>query len=91
MDLANWALRTSSKLTTGVKYQLHQGFGPDQRSGNPNETSPPIFTGEWIQLHNAELQALYSSRNIIRNVKSRRLRWAEHIALMKESRNGYRV
>ena len=42
VDLANWALRTSPKFTTGVKYQFHQGFWPDQRSGNPNYPSPPI-------------------------------------------------
>ena len=36
VDLANWALRTSLKFTTGVKYQFHQVFWPDQRSGNPN-------------------------------------------------------
>ena len=34
------------------------------------------ITGEWRKLHNAELHALYSSPNIIRDLKSRRLRWA---------------
>ncbi|KAJ4427784.1 hypothetical protein ANN_25437 [Periplaneta americana] len=48
-------------------------------------------TGEWRKLHNAELHALYSSRDIIRNIKSRRLRWAGHVARMGESRNAYRV
>ncbi|KAJ4449201.1 hypothetical protein ANN_00598, partial [Periplaneta americana] len=48
-------------------------------------------TGEWRKLHNAELHALYSSPDIIRNIKSRRLRWAGHIARMGESRNAYRV
>ncbi|KAJ4439207.1 hypothetical protein ANN_07326 [Periplaneta americana] len=48
-------------------------------------------TGEWRKLHNAELHALYSSPDIIRNIKSRRLRWAGHIAHMGESRNAYRV
>ncbi|KAJ4444527.1 hypothetical protein ANN_06321 [Periplaneta americana] len=48
-------------------------------------------TGEWRKLHNAELYALYSSPDIIRNIKSRRLRWAGHIARMGESRNAYRV
>ena len=41
VDLANWALRTSPKFTTGIKYEFHQGFLPDQRSGNPNHPSPP--------------------------------------------------
>ena len=45
VDLSNRAIRTSPKFTTGVKYQLHQGFWPDQRSENPNHFSPPyIFT-----------------------------------------------
>ena len=39
-------------------------------------------TGEWRKLHNTELHALYSSTNKIRNLKSRRLRWAGHVALL---------
>ena len=42
MDVANWTLRTSPKLTIEVKYQFHQGFWPEQISGNPNHPSPPI-------------------------------------------------
>ena len=49
------------------------------------------ITGEWRKLHNAELHAFYSSPNIVRNLKSRRLRWAEHVARMGQSRNAYRV
>ncbi|KAJ4441956.1 hypothetical protein ANN_11820 [Periplaneta americana] len=48
-------------------------------------------TGEWRKLHNAELHALYSSPDIIRNIKSRRLRWGGHVAHMGESRSAYRV
>ncbi|KAJ4429544.1 hypothetical protein ANN_21713 [Periplaneta americana] len=48
-------------------------------------------TGEWRKLHNTELHALYSSPDIIRNIKSRRLRWAGYVARMGESRNAYRV
>ncbi|KAJ4434105.1 hypothetical protein ANN_16425 [Periplaneta americana] len=48
-------------------------------------------TGEWRKLHNTELHALYSSPDIIRNIKSRRLRYAGHVARMGESRNAYRV
>ncbi|KAJ4446810.1 hypothetical protein ANN_13508 [Periplaneta americana] len=47
--------------------------------------------GEWRKLHNAELHVLYPSPDIIRNIKSRRLRWAGHVARMGESRNAYRV
>ena len=49
------------------------------------------IAGEWRKLHNAELHALYSSPNIIMSFKSRRLRWAGHIAGMEQSRNAYRV
>ncbi|KAJ4434341.1 hypothetical protein ANN_22900 [Periplaneta americana] len=48
-------------------------------------------TGEWRKLHNAELHALYTSPDIIRNIKSRRLRWAGYVVCMGESRNAYRV
>ncbi|KAJ4448596.1 hypothetical protein ANN_10615, partial [Periplaneta americana] len=48
-------------------------------------------TGEWRKLHNTELYALYSSPDIIRNIKSRRLRWAGHVARMGESKNAYRL
>jgi hypothetical protein len=43
-------------------------------------------TGEWRKLHNQKLNDLYSSPNIVRVIKSRRLRWAGHIALMGEER-----
>jgi hypothetical protein len=48
-------------------------------------------TGEWRRLHNEELHAVYSSPNIIRVIKSRRLGWAGHIARMGESRDAYKV
>ena len=49
------------------------------------------ITGEWRKSHNAELHALYSTPNVNRSLKSRRLRWAGHVARMKQSRNAYRV
>jgi hypothetical protein len=47
-------------------------------------------TGEWRRLHNKELYALYCSPNIIRVIKSRRLRWAGHVARMGK-RSAYRA
>jgi hypothetical protein len=41
-------------------------------------------TGEWRKLHNRELHNLYSSPDIIRQIKSRRMRWARHVARMGE-------
>jgi hypothetical protein len=48
-------------------------------------------TGEWRRLHNKKLYALYSSPSIIRVIKSRRLRWVEHVARMAERRGAYRA
>jgi hypothetical protein len=48
-------------------------------------------TGERRKLHNEELHSLYSSPSIIRQVKSRRMRWARHVARMGEERKVYRV
>ncbi|KAJ4450628.1 hypothetical protein ANN_02056 [Periplaneta americana] len=81
---------------------LNQATCPDRES-NPGHlvsrldaltVTPQVWdevTGEWGKLHNIELHALYSSPDIIRNIKSRRLRWAGHVARMGESRNSYRV
>jgi hypothetical protein len=43
--------------------------------------------GDWRKLHNEELCELYSSSSIIRIIKSRRIRWAGHVARMGEKRN----
>jgi hypothetical protein len=48
-------------------------------------------TGEWRKLHNEEHRNLYSSPSIIRIIKSRRMRWAGHVARMGEKRNAYRL
>jgi hypothetical protein len=48
-------------------------------------------TGDWRKLHNGELHNLYSSPDIIRQIKSRRMRWAVHVARMGEGRNVCRV
>jgi hypothetical protein len=48
-------------------------------------------TREWSKLHNEELNDLYYSHSIIRVIKSRRMRWAGHVARMGEGRGVYRV
>ena len=47
--------------------------------------------GEWRRLHNKELNDLYSSPSIVRVTKSRRMRWAGHVARMGEEKGVYRV
>jgi hypothetical protein len=48
-------------------------------------------TGEWRKLHNEELNDLYSFLNIVRVVKSRRMRWAGHVARIGEERGVHRM
>ena len=48
-------------------------------------------TGDWRRLYNEELNDLYSSPNIVRVIKSRRMRWAGHVSCMGEERRVYRV
>jgi hypothetical protein len=47
--------------------------------------------GSWRKLHNDELHSLYSSLNILRVIKSRRMRWVGHVACMGEGRGVSRV
>jgi hypothetical protein len=47
--------------------------------------------GSWRKLHNDELHNLYSSLNIVKVIKSRRMRWAGHVARIEEGRGFYRV
>jgi hypothetical protein len=48
-------------------------------------------TGGWRKLHNEELHNLYSSPSKIRIIRSRRVRWAGHVAQMGADRNAYRI
>jgi len=48
-------------------------------------------TGEWRRLHNEKLNDLYSSPNIVRVIKSRRMSWAGHVARMGEERGVYGI
>jgi hypothetical protein len=74
-------LREGHRLRVFENTVLRRIFGPKRDA----------VTGEWRKLHNEELHILYSSPNIIRQIKSRRLRWAGHVALMREERNVYKV
>ena len=47
--------------------------------------------GKWRRLHNEELHSLYSSPNIVRVIKSRRLRWTGHVVRMEEGRSSFKI
>jgi len=74
-------LREERKLKVFENMMLRRIFGP--RSDE--------VVGEWRRLHNEELSDLYSSPNIVRVIKSRRMRWAGHVARMGEERGVYMV
>ena len=69
-------LREERKLRLFENIVLRRIFGPRRDE----------VTGKWRRLHNEELNDLYSSPNILRVKKSRRMRWAEHVARMDEER-----
>ena len=71
---------------------LPPGIYPIARNNSSNNNNNRDgVTGEWRKLHNEELNDLYSSPNIVRVIKSRRLRWAGHVARMKEGRGVHKV
>jgi hypothetical protein len=74
-------LREENRLRVFENRVLSRIFGPKRDE----------VTGGRRKLHNGELHNLYSSANIIRLIKSRRLRWAGHVARMGETRNAYRI
>jgi hypothetical protein len=74
-------LREECRLSVFKNRVLRRIFGPTRDE----------VTGEWRRLHNKELYAVYSSSNIIWVMKSRKLRWAGHVARMGERRGAYRA
>jgi hypothetical protein len=74
-------LREESRLRVFENRVLRRVFGPKRDE----------VTGEWRKLHEEELSDLYSLLNIVRVVKSRRMRWAGHVARMGEGRGVHRV
>jgi hypothetical protein len=75
------ALREEQRLKMFENRVLRRIFGPKRGEA----------TGEWRRLHNEKLHDLYSSLDIIRLIKSRRMRWTRHVARMGEKRGAYRI
>ena len=74
-------LQDKRKLRLMENMVLRRIFGPRRDE----------VKGEWRRLHNEELNDLYCSPNIVRVIKSRRMKWAGHVACMGEERGVYRV
>jgi hypothetical protein len=74
-------LREEHRLRVFENRVLRRIFGPKKDD----------VTGEWRKLHNEELHNLYSFPNIIRQIMSRRMRWAEHVARVGEEQKLYKV
>ena len=74
-------LREERRLRVFENRVLRRVFGPKRDE----------VTGEWRKLHNEELSDLYSLPYIVRVVKSRRMRWAGHVARMGDGRGVHRV
>jgi hypothetical protein len=81
-ECATWSLtlRDEHRLRAFENRVLRGIFGPRRDE----------VTG-WRKLHNGELHNLYSSPDIVRQIKSRRMRWVGHVARMGEGKNLYRV
>ena len=74
-------LREERRLRVFESRVLRRVFGPNRDE----------VTGEWRKLHNEELRDVYSLPNIVRVVKSRRMRWAGHVVRIVKGRDVHRV
>jgi hypothetical protein len=80
-EASSLTLREEYKLAVFENRVLRRIFGPKRDE----------VTGQWRKLHSGQLHNSYSSLDIIRQIKLRRMRWAGHVARMGEGRNVHRV
>jgi hypothetical protein len=78
-EIWSLTLREEHRLRVYENRVLRRIFGPKRDE----------VTGEWRRLHSGELHNLYSSPDTIRQIKSRRMRWARHVACMGEVCKGF--
>jgi hypothetical protein len=76
-----YKLREGNRLKVFENRVLRRIYGPMRDE----------VTGEWRKFHTEELHNLYSSPDIIRQIKSRKMKWEGHVACMGEGRKVYRV
>jgi hypothetical protein len=74
-------LREEHRLRVFENRVIRRIFGPDRDE----------VTGEWRKLHSEDLHNLYSAPNIVREIKSRRIKWALHVARVGEWRKVYTI
>jgi hypothetical protein len=74
-------LREEHRLRVFENRELRRIFGPKRDE----------VTGGWRKLHNEELPGLYCSPSIVRVIKARRMKWAEHVARMGKVRGAYNI
>ena len=76
----NYVLREERRLWVFENRILRRIFGPKKDA-----------IREWRRLNNEELHSLYRSRNMVRVIKSRRLRWAIHVGRMEDGRSAFKI
>jgi hypothetical protein len=84
-------LEVNTEKTKHMLLSRHQNAGQSYDIKIANRCFENEVTEEWRKLHNEELHNLYFSPNIIKMMKSRRMRWAGRVVRMGETKNAFRI